>query len=125
MRKRMGGCNCGQVRFEVSGDPLRIGVCYCLVCRKETGSLGNFFAVWPSDQVLMTGETGSWRLTTDNRHFCATCGSSVFGLVDGVDEVEVESAPSTMRPRISRRLMNCGRRGANAGSFRLTAHSSI
>jgi hypothetical protein len=89
MRKRTGGCNCGQVRFEVSGEPVRVGLCHCLVCRKETGSLGNFFAVWPSDQVSVTGETGSWRQTTDNRHFCVTCGSSVFGLIDGVNEVEI------------------------------------
>ena len=89
MRKRIGGCNCGQVRFEVSGEPLRVGLCHCLVCRKETGSLGNFFAVWTSDHVSVTGETGSWRLTTDNRHFCATCGSSVFALIDGANEIEV------------------------------------
>jgi hypothetical protein len=88
MRKRTGGCNCGQVKFEVSGEPLRVGLCHCLVCRKETGSLGNFFAVWPSDKISVAGETRSWKLTTDNRHFCALCGSSLFALVDGVNEVE-------------------------------------
>ena len=88
---RAGGCNCGQVRFEVAGEPLRIGVCHCLVCRKETGSLGNFFAVWPSDKISVTGETRSWRLTTDNRHFCALCGSSVFARVDGANEVDRKS----------------------------------
>jgi len=74
-----------------------------LVCRKETGSLGNFFAVWTSDHVSVTGETGSWRLTTDNRHFCATCGSSVFALIDGANEIEVrvgafDDAPTEFTP---------------------------
>src|SRR5271169_2475467 len=72
MRKRIGGCNCGQVKFEVSGEPLRVGFCHCQVCRKETGSLGNFFAVWPSDKVSVAGATRSWRRATDNRHFCST-----------------------------------------------------
>ena len=103
MRKRMGGCNCGQVRFEASGEPLRVGLCHCLVCRKETGSLGNFFAVWLSDKISVTGETRSWRLTTDNRHFCALCGSSMFARVDGVNEVELrvgafDDAPTDFTP---------------------------
>jgi hypothetical protein len=103
MRKRIGGCNCGQARFEVSGEPLRVGLCHCLACRKETGSLGNFFAVWPSEQVSVTGKTRSWRQTTDNRHFCARCGSSVFGLIDGANEVEIrvgafDNAPTDFTP---------------------------
>jgi hypothetical protein len=103
MRKRIGGCNCGQVRFETSGEPVRVGLCHCLACRKETGSIGNFFAVWPADHVSMTGETRSWKQTTDNRHFCATCGSSVFAMVDGADEVEIrvgafDDAPTDFTP---------------------------
>jgi hypothetical protein len=103
LRKRTGGCNCGQVRFEVGGEPLRVGLCHCLVCRKETGSLGNVFAVWPSEKISVTGETRSWKLTTDNRHFCATCGSSVFARVDGANEVEVrvgafDAAPTDFAP---------------------------
>jgi hypothetical protein len=53
MRRRTGGCNCGRVKFEVSGTPVRVGLCHCLVCRKGTGSLGNLFAVWNSDEVAM------------------------------------------------------------------------
>lgn len=28
MRKRTGGCNCGRVKFEVSGTPVRVGLCH-------------------------------------------------------------------------------------------------
>jgi hypothetical protein len=103
MLKRTGSCNCGQVKFEVSGRPVRVGLCHCQVCRKETGSLGNFFAVWESSQVSVTGETRSWKLSTDKRHFCPMCGSSVFAIVDGANEVEVragafDDAPTDLSP---------------------------
>ena len=103
MRKRMGGCNCGQVRFEVSGKAVRVGLCHCQVCRKETGSLGNFFAVWRADHVSVRGETRGWMLSTDNRHFCPICGSAVFATFDGANEVEVrvgafDDAPTDLTP---------------------------
>jgi hypothetical protein len=103
MRKRMGGCNCGQVRLEARGEPVRVGLCHCQVCRKETGSLGNYFAVWRAHHVSVTGETRSWMLSTDNRHFCPICGSSVFATVDGANEFEVrvgafDDAPTDLTP---------------------------
>ena len=44
---RRGGCRCGKVRYTVSGEPLRTGLCHCTSCRKESGSLYTAYAVWP------------------------------------------------------------------------------
>jgi hypothetical protein len=103
VERRIGGCNCERVRFAVNGPPVRTGFCHCLTCRKETGSVGNFFAVWPTVDVTIMGETRSWKLTTDHRHFCPSCGSSLFGIVDGANEVEIhvgsfDEAPSDIIP---------------------------
>ncbi len=35
---RTGGCLCGAVRYEVSGEPYIAGLCHCTKCRKLTGS---------------------------------------------------------------------------------------
>lgn len=35
---RKGRCTCGQVRYEVRGDPTKVGLCHCTGCREETGS---------------------------------------------------------------------------------------
>ena len=53
--------------------------------------------------MTITGETGSWAATTDHRHFCAACGSSLFGVNDKDGEVEVrlgtlDDAPSNLTP---------------------------
>lgn len=100
---RSGGCNCGAVRLEMRGEPLRVGVCYCLTCRKETGSPFMAFAVWRREQVSISGATQSWIATTDHRHFCSACGSTLFGTHDDDDEVEVrlgalDAAPSGLMP---------------------------
>lgn len=86
--KREGGCNCGRVRFQTVGDPVRVGLCHCEICRKASGSHGNFFAVWSAEKVLIAGETQEWRHSTDSRHFCPTCGSPVFAIADE-NEVEI------------------------------------
>jgi hypothetical protein len=98
-----GGCNCGRVRIELRGEPVRAGLCHCLTCRKETGGAFMAFAVWDTSQVSVTGETRSWTAATDHRHFCPACGSSLFATNDEDEEVEVrlgalDDAPSGLTP---------------------------
>jgi hypothetical protein len=78
-----GGCLCGQVRFEASGSPYRVGVCHCMDCRKHHGALFHASAIFPEESVSITGETHSYA----SRHFCPQCGSSVFSRSG--DEVEL------------------------------------
>lgn len=78
-----GGCRCGDVRFEASGRPYRVGICHCLDCRKHHGALFHASAIFPQDAVMITGETGNYA----GRHFCRRCGSPVFARSG--DEVEV------------------------------------
>ena len=78
-----GGCLCGDVRFEATGQPHRVGVCHCLDCRKHHGALFHALAIFPEASVMITGETRDYR----GRHFCPRCGSAVFGRSG--DEIEV------------------------------------
>jgi hypothetical protein len=100
---RSGRCNCGSVRIEALGEPMRVGLCHCMTCRKETGSAFMAFAVWDRNQVMVTGVTKSWIQTTDHRHFCPACGSSLFAAHDNDTEIEVrigclDRAPTTLTP---------------------------
>ena len=33
-----GGCQCGQVRYELSGEPIRLIACHCTECQRQSGS---------------------------------------------------------------------------------------
>ena len=83
MEQFTGGCSCGNVRIVASGNPLRVGICHCLDCRKHHGALFYAAAVFPADAVEIDGDTQD----LSERHFCPNCGSSVFAGSD--DEVEV------------------------------------
>jgi hypothetical protein len=39
MGSRTAACSCGQLRIEVHGEPLGIGVCHCLAYQRRTGSV--------------------------------------------------------------------------------------
>ncbi len=96
MRITEGGCRCGSVRFQMRGEPLRVGICHCLDCRKHQGSLFHASAICRRDAFVCTGETASYK----GRYFCPLCGSPVFGRSD--DEVEVNlgafDEPDSFRP---------------------------
>lgn len=91
-----GGCLCGQVRFEASGQPYRVGLCHCLDCRKHHGALFHASAIFPEEAVKVEGRTGDYA----GRFFCPRCGSSVFSRSG--DEVEVHlgalDAPNQFTP---------------------------
>ena len=35
---RTASCNCGAIRIEARGQPVRVGLCHCMTCRKESGA---------------------------------------------------------------------------------------
>ena len=79
-----GGCQCGQVRYEVAGAPLEIYVCHCLECRRQSASaFGISVIVRSADVRLVRGELNRWSRPTDSGrtmhcHFCPQCGTRVW-----------------------------------------------
>jgi len=95
-RETEGGCLCGAVRVVARGEPKRVGLCHCLDCRKHSGTLFFAAAIFDEATVTISGETRAYR----NRHFCPTCGSSVFGLWDGEVDLHLGAldAPDQFKP---------------------------
>jgi hypothetical protein len=86
---RSARCNCGAVRITTRGELLRVAICHCTVCRREGGGAFAVIPIWRDGDVTIEGETASWTATTDARHFCPVCGSTMFSVAPGSGEIEV------------------------------------
>jgi hypothetical protein len=94
---RQGGCRCGSVRYEVRGEPMRVGICHCTDCRKETGSAFLAYADWPSRCFTMSGEYKTY----EGRSFCPNCGTRLFHLNQHHTEIcvgSLDEAPTGLTP---------------------------
>jgi hypothetical protein len=79
-----GGCLCGAVRYEVRGEPMFMGYCFCVDCRKASGSGFVPFMVVDSGAVQITGAVLVHTLQHADgreavRNACAVCGGLVYG----------------------------------------------
>lgn len=91
MPVRVASCSCGQLRAEVSGEPIRVSVCHCHACQRRTGSVFSAQARFPRESVTIEGsgteflrvgdEGGRFRFT-----FCPECGATVFYAEEGDEE---------------------------------------
>jgi hypothetical protein len=86
---RTATCNCGKVSITTIGEPVRVGICHCTICRKEGGSAFAAIAIWSAEAVSIEGETASWTAKTDARYFCPACGSTLFSVAPGSGEIEL------------------------------------
>lgn len=95
---RTGGCLCRRVRYSVTGDPLRVGLCHCTDCRQTSGSAFTFYGIWPAAAFASQGETSRFR----DRSFCPNCGSRIFSLSETEAEIAagtLDDAPSGLAPQ--------------------------
>lgn len=90
---RSGSCLCGRVNFKVKGAPVRIGLCHCMDCRKESGSVFGSFGIWPAQAFEATGEMRFYQ----GRGFCPICGGRVYSQPEG-GEVEIRLGALDMAP---------------------------
>lgn len=47
-----GGCLCGNILIVANGEPLRVGICHCMDCRKHHGALFYAAADYPQARQL-------------------------------------------------------------------------
>ena len=77
-----GGCNCGAVRFEVTGPLERASYCHCTRCQRRTGSAASAQAHPATDGLrILAGEhqLRAWKPEHGGeKWFCGRCGSALF-----------------------------------------------
>ena len=79
-----GGCACGAIRYEISGEPLVMVDCQCRHCQQRSGTGHGSYLTFPNRKgVALTGKATHWEIAGDSGNvkthaFCPTCGSPVY-----------------------------------------------
>ena len=96
-RSTTGGCQCGELRYEITGAPHQIYVCHCRECQKQSASaFGISVRVRSADMRLLKGKPCSWSRPKDSGRtlacfFCSNCGSRVWhGDRDQANEISIK-----------------------------------
>jgi len=110
MTSRTASCSCGQLRIQVDGEPVGVGICHCLACQRRTGSVFAALASFPAPfkvygiatEYLRIGDQGASFIF----RFCPICGTTVFHTEVGHDDsvavaVGAFADPTFPAPRLS------------------------
>lgn len=78
-----GGCACGAVRYEVSGEPVAMVDCQCRQCQRESGTGHQSHIIFMAASVETSGQTAEFEMMGDGgtlkrRAFCPNCGAPIF-----------------------------------------------
>lgn len=84
-----GGCLCGSVRYSASAQPMMIGHCYCVDCRKSSGTSHCTHAAVPDASFSASGDIKFYERPADSgnmisRGFCPACGSAILSRNSGM-----------------------------------------
>jgi hypothetical protein len=86
-----GGCQCGAVRYEITGPLENPHICHCRMCQK---AFGNFFAALVGTKrtnFAWTKGTPSFFRSSSvvNRGFCSECGTPLSFAYDDSERIAV------------------------------------
>lgn len=103
--KMEGRCQCGAIRFTTTvPQPLKVFVCHCLECRRQSASAYGISAIFPVFEPSTTSAQG-WDDTekvgvykhitpkgrTKSCYFCKSCGTRLFHIHEGAKACAVKA----------------------------------
>ena len=97
-----GGCQCGQIRYEITEEPQLVYTCHCTDCQRLTSSAFSMGVVVPEPAFRLSGvEPRSLQRLADSgrtstRWVCSECGSWIAGPArDGLIRVRAGTLDDT------------------------------
>ena len=104
---REGGCQCGAVRYVLSGEPLMAAVCPCTMCRRAHAAPVVAWAMYDASQVrFRQGEPRQHASSPEaKRGFCAACGTQLSftaTFLPGLVDISIGSLddPESVKPSL-------------------------
>jgi len=74
--KHTSSCFCGEVKFEVSGEPAAMGYCHCESCRHWSAGPVNAFTLWKPEALKITQGASSIAVGPDGAVSYIAAGST-------------------------------------------------
>ena len=90
-----GGCHCGAITYLASGEPIHHAMCHCTDCRRTSGAPSVAWALFPRENVTITGEPKVYASSEHARwHHCPDCGTGLFYTNEAVfpGRIDIQSA---------------------------------
>ena len=103
---------CGDVTYELAGDPIATAVCHCEHCQRQSGGAFSVNVVVHESQLTVSGTLQTYVETGENddgeyvrRRFCGSCGSPIVSeIVQSAGVVAVKAGTlddrSDVRPTV-------------------------
>lgn len=82
--KLEGGCQCGHVRYSIISAPLRLNICHCKDCQRQSGSaFGMSLVINPDSFRLESGQLKEFEMQAESGRtklcaFCPDCGVRIY-----------------------------------------------
>ena len=111
-----GGCHCGEIRYQVSGEAITHALCHCSDCRRCSGAPMVGWTMYPAHAVQVTKGTPKIYASSENarRHFCEKCGTGLFYMneviLPGVIDIQSatydhpEAVPARIHIQVAERI---------------------
>ena len=93
-RSLSGGCQCGAVRYKLEDSIIRLNICHCSDCQRQSGSaFGMSLVISPETFQLTAGTLKSFETTADSGRtktgaFCSHCGVRIYNRTSALMSVK-------------------------------------
>ena len=87
-----GGCQCGAVRYVLTTEPIRVVVCNCKECQRQSASAFGMSMPVKKNSLTVTGLTKQFTRIADSGNevtgvFCPECGVRIYHLLKSAPDV--------------------------------------
>lgn len=106
-QKLEGGCQCGAVRYTITGEPMLAAICHCTMCRRAHAAPAVAWAMYQQDQLQFSKAVPKSYASSSEaqRGFCEVCGTQIAftaSFLPGLVDIAIGSLdqPESVQPTL-------------------------
>jgi len=83
MNLHTGSCLCGEVKYKLNSEIMKVVNCHCNFCRSHSGAAFSSYAALPFAALELTkGQEilSAYKFGEGEKHFCRECGTPIFNI---------------------------------------------